>query len=280
MNKNNLKKIAYELNNELSGNTKALIFVVFNKYLKIHKIYDKEKWLRNFLGFEKQISNKTEQILDKNIREFENIDAISWLYQYFIAEEKSRVFNNLMKGIKVEKKDIPYATQLFTPDWIVRFLVDNSLGKLIETKKLEEIKFIDPCQGTGNILIYAFDVFYQAYIRAGYSRKSAILNILTKNLYGIDIDENASIITQLVLLLKAECFDNNVINKMNIICIKSSREINLGQKGKNLLIRIFEDADEYGSLIKVNDEVKKYDLLNRNEKIDKDEANNRRFCLQ
>ena len=229
MNKNALKKIAYELNTELNGNTKAFIFAVCSQYLKIHNL-EKENWLRSYLDFQAPLSNKMIKILEDYQKEFENIDAIGWLYQYFIAEEKERVFKNLMNGIKVEKKDIPYATQLFTPDWIVKYLVDNSLGRLIEVKKLEEIKLIDPCQGTGNILIYAFDVFYQSYITNGYSKDEAITNILTKNLYGIDIDETVCLITKLVLLLKAECFDAKVVEKMNIVCIN----------------------DEYGSLTKIN----------------------------
>ena len=218
MNKSILKKIAYELKSELNGDTKAFIYVVCKTYLNIRKL-DKEEWLRNFLGFNQKIDEKIWKILDENRFEFENVESIGWLYQYFISEEKNRVFDNLMQGIKVEKEDIPYATQLFTPDWIVKYLVDNSLGETIKNKKLEEIKFIDPCQGTGNILIYAFDIFYNAYMKNEYSKKDAITSILTKNLYGIDIDENVCSITKLLLLLKAECFDNDIIKKMNIVCI-------------------------------------------------------------
>lgn len=188
MNKSDLKKMAYDLNSELNKNIKAFISVARKEYLN-GKIKD--------------------------------VQEICWIYQYFIAEDKKRVFENLMKGIKVPKEDIPFATQLFTPDWIVKFLVDNSLGKVIEEKKLEEIKFLDPCQGTGLILLYAFDIFLDAYLKQGYNKKEAIRCILTKNLYGKDIDENVCEITKLVLLLKAECFDEEIVNNMHIECINS-----------------------------------------------------------
>ena len=241
MNKSVLKKIAYELNIELSGNEKAFIYAVCRKYLKSHGIKNKENWLKKILNFNEIISVKC---LENNDEEFECVESICWLYQYFISDEKSRVFENLMKGIKVSKKDIPYATQLFTPDWIVHFLVDNSLENVIKEKRLEEISFIDPCQGTGLILSYAFDLLYNSYINQNYSREEAIINILTKNLYGIDIDENVCLITKLILMLKAECFDENIFEKMNIICIKNSNDKNL---------KIFENADEFGSLIRIKE---------------------------
>ena len=142
--------------------------------MKNHGI-NQDLWLREFLDFYDDIDLK---ILDNYKNKFEEVQEIGWLYQYFISNEKSRVFENLKNNIKVEKEDIPYATQLFTPDWIVKYLVENSLGRftklqneleyyvpskykdIIENKNLEDIKFIDPCCGTGNILIYAFDLFY------------------------------------------------------------------------------------------------------------------------
>jgi len=203
MDKNVLKKTAYELNQRLESNSKAFISYVKKAYLN-GKIKD--------------------------------VQEICWLYQYFVSSEKERVFEDLMKGIKVKKEDVPFATQLFTPDWIVKFLVDNSLGKIVKEKKLEEIKFLDPCQGTGLILLYAFDVFLDEYLKQGYSKEDAVRNILTKNLYGKDIDETVCEITKLVLLLKAECSDKNVEKNMHIECINS----------------------EFGSLIKTNE---KFDVV-------------------
>lgn len=236
MNKSNLKKISYELNIKLQGNVNAFIYAICNQYLKKHNIENKDKWLRKYLNFEEQIPESVTNILNENSQEFEDIKSISWLYQYFIAEEKSRVFDNLMKGIKVSKEDIPFATQLFTPDWIVKFLVDNSLGKILKEKKIEEIKFIDPCQGTGLILMYAFDIFLDAYLIQGYTKQDAINKILTKNLYGKDIDKTVCLITKLVLLLKAECFEEQVAENMHIECIEN----------------------EFGSLIKTDE---KFDVV-------------------
>ena len=273
MNKIVLKKIANELNIELNGDNNSFIFAVCLKYLELQGFENKELWLRKFLNFDGKILNSTWKILNSCSKDdFENPEAIGWLYQYFISEEKSRVFENLKNNVKVEKSDIPYATQLFTPDWIVKYLVQNSLGRftnfqkdfeyyvpvknndIVENKNLEEIKFIDPCCGTGNILIYAFDLFYKAYMKNNFSKEEAIKNILTKNLYGIDIDETACLITKIVLILKASnvlknIFEEKYINDINIISIKNSNNLNKAKFGK--LADIFKDADEYGSLIRV-----------------------------
>lgn len=224
MNKSILKKIAYELKEKLDGNAKAFIFVVCQKYLQVHRIIDRDQWLKNYLQFDGNVSENGLKFLNEYDEEFENLEAIGWLYQYFISDEKERVFNNLMNSIKVEKEDIPYATQLFTPNWIVKYLVENSLGEVIKSKKLEEVTFVDPCQGTGNILIYAFEVLFKEYIRQGYDTKEAVLNILTKNLYGIDIDETVRTITRLLLILNASKYYENVFDlinakEMNIVCL-------------------------------------------------------------
>lgn len=240
MDKSILKKIAYEMNRKLKGNTKAFIFMICNEYLKIHKILDRENWLRDFLKFDGEIPKELFPKQEDYQKKLENIECIGWLYQYFIAREKERVFRNLMKNIKVTKEDIPYATQLFTPDWIVKYLMDNSLKKIIQEKELQEIKVIDPCQGTGLILSYAFDALYEAYRKQGFSKEETIKNILTKNLYGIDIDEMVCLITKLVLILKSECFEESIIREMNIVCVKNDE-----------VLDVFKNAEDYGSLIKV-----------------------------
>ena len=132
---------------------------------------------------------------------------------------------------------------LFTPDWIVEYLVNNTLGQTLNNKKLEDIKFIDPCQGTGNILVYAFDMFLREYLKKGFSKEEAVYNILTKNLYGIDIDENACLITKLVLILKASvidlsAFEEKITDNMNIICIKNSNNLNKNKYEENPLYYI------------------------------------------
>lgn len=114
MNKSILRKIANELNIELNGNVKSFIFLITAKYLKVHNILNRENWLKDFIKIDK-IDNICFNcnILDNYNEEFENIECIGWLYQYFISEEKMRVFDNLKNNIKVEKSDIHYATRTF-----------------------------------------------------------------------------------------------------------------------------------------------------------------------
>ena len=156
------------------------------------------------------------------------IEIIGWLYQYYNTEPKNETFALLKQNVKVSKERIPAATQLFTPDWIVRYMVENSLGRLwIEghpnddlkarwkyyleeaeqepevqaqlvelgkeyaNLKPENIKVIDPCMGSGHILVYAFDVLMQIYESAGYGQRDAARSILENNLFGLDIDDRA-----------------------------------------------------------------------------------------
>ncbi|WP_032871745.1 BREX-1 system adenine-specific DNA-methyltransferase PglX [Bacillus sp. UNC69MF] len=138
-------------------------------------------------------------------------EIIGWIYQYFNEEEKDDVFDRLYnKKEKIKSIDIPAATQLFTPDWIVEWIVNNSLGKLREEinngerehKKLEKIKLLDPCCGSGHFLVKAYDLFYQYYIEDGYSREEIPFLILENNLHGIDIDTRAIQLTALILYIK------------------------------------------------------------------------------
>ena len=279
--KNDLKKIAYELNIELKGNIKDFIYIVSLKYLKNQKIFDRDLWLKNFLSFNGNINKRAIEIID-NYEFLDNPEDICWLYQYFISNEKARVFKNLQNNIKAEKEDVFYATQLFTPDWIVKYLVQNSLGRFIENKKnfeyyikvknndivenknLEEIKILDPCIGTGNILIYCFDILLEAYKNKGFSIDESIYNIFTKNLYGTDIDENVVQISKIILIFKALKFGKNIFDKdylknINIICIKNSK--NLNQKKYGEIVNLFENADEIGSLLKLKEiELPKKDI--------------------
>ena len=166
---------------------------------------------------------------DFNIEQGGQVEIIGWLYQYYNTEPKDQVFANLKKNIKISKDAIPAATQLFTPDWIVRYMVENSLGRLwveghpndelkagwkyyleeaeqepeVETQLAEirkehaalapeDIKFIDPCMGSGHILVYAFDVLMQIYRTAGWSDRDAAASIVEHNLHGLDIDRRAA----------------------------------------------------------------------------------------
>lgn len=231
--------------------------------------------LLNDTGFITKVIN---EVPEEN---YNQVEIIGWLYQYYISEKKEEVFENLKKNIKVSKNDIPAATQLFTPDWIVKYLVDNSLGKYLKNKnylkyyveskekitekKVQDITFIDPCCGSGHILLYAFKVYYDMYMENGYTKETAIENILSKNLYGIDIDDRAVQLTILTLCLKAReydktLFNKDVIKKLHIMNICNSNYISkelvdyhINESNKeefNYLLDVFKNAEEYGSLIK------------------------------
>ena len=231
---------------------------------------------------------------DFNIEKQGQIEIIGWLYQYYNTEPKDKVFEGLKKNIKITKENIPAATQLFTPDWIVRYMVENSLGRTwLEShreseikkemiyfldeaeqeedvkEKLEEmrsqnrvndpteIKFIDPCMGSGHILVYAFDVFMMMYLEQGYTEREAAKNIITKNLFGLDIDKRAYQLTYFALLMKARQYNRRILDgetKPNIAHFQGVSNINtmtLDGAIKELVLQ-FENADIYGSLIEVS----------------------------
>ena len=159
-----------------------------------------------------------------------DVEVIGWLYQFYISEKKDEVFAELKKNKKVTPENIPAATQLFTPNWIVRYLVENSLGRLWmlnnpgsnlidrmeyyikpeqeETDFLvinspEEIKICDPACGSGHMLVYAFEILYAIYEEEGYDAPKIPQLILEKNLYGIEIDERAGELAAFSLFMKA-----------------------------------------------------------------------------
>ena len=235
--------------------------------------------LLNDTGFVNKIVN---EIPESN---YNQVEIIGWLYQYYITDKKEIVFNNLKKNIKVRKNDIPAATQLFTPDWIVKYMVENSLGRythltnelsfyikdfninINEMENIEQIKFIDPCCGSGHILVYAFEIFVREYIKLGYSKEQAVENTIKKNIYGIDIDLRAVQLSILSICLKAieidkKIFSKECIKNINIINIKNSNNLNNdiinfnikdteNKETINYLLENFKNADEYGSLLKV-----------------------------
>lgn len=182
----------------------------------------------------------------------DQVQIIGWLYQYYISEQKDEVFSR-PKSQKIQKEDIPAATQLFTPDWIVRYMVENSLGRLwieghpnedlkgnwkyyleeadqekeVEEKlnqirkeyadlRPEEIKCIDPCIGSGHIGVYLFDVLVQIYESQGYKARDAVRLILENNIYGLDIDERARQLAYFSLMMKAREYDRRFLARENI----------------------------------------------------------------
>lgn len=237
------------------------------------------------------------------------VQIIGWLYQYYNTELKDDTFAQLKKNVKITKERIPAATQLFTPDWIVRYMVENSLGRLwleghpnaelrggwkyyldeakqgpeVETQltklreeyktiKPEEIKVIDPCMGSGHILVYAFDVLMQIYTSAGWDQREAAQSILKNNLYGLDIDDRAAQLAYFAVMMKARQYDRRLLTRgiqPNVYSIRESIGINRNQlkffgwsmseverntalTQLEYLLDTFRDAKEYGSILNVD----------------------------
>ena len=288
------------------------------KYLLITQCNDLGKILP---GMFKKISDYTELLFPDNLlREGsvieqmislipeedwnDQVQIIGWLYQYYNTEPKDKVFEGLKKNIKITKENIPAATQLFTPDWIVRYMVENSLGRLwteghgkpenaewkyyleeaeqepeVQVKlaeirkeyadmKPEDIKCIDPCMGSGHILVYMFDVLVQIYESYGYSAREAAGMILENNLYGLDIDDRAAQLAYFSVMMKARQYDRRIFTRdinPHIHAIVESNDIDefvadYFVNGDNKLKADFytivsemHDAREYGSLITVSD---------------------------
>ena len=194
------------------------------------------------------------------------IEIIGWLYQYYISEKKDEVFADLKKNIKISKENIPAATQLFTPKWIVKYMIENSLGRLWleshpnqklrskwkyyleeaeqeeevkeELEKLknpnlapEDIKLLDPAMGSGHILVYAFDVLYDIYLSEGYSERQIPNLILENNLYGLDIDDRAGQLSVFALMMKARSKSRRIFRRkidLNLVSIQESDDIKQG----------------------------------------------------
>lgn len=231
------------------------------------------------------------------------VQIIGWLYQHYNTELKDDTFAQLKKNVKITKERIPAATQLFTPDWIVRYMVENSLGRLwleghpnaelhdgwkyyldeakqepdvedqlaklreeYKTIKPEEIKVIDPCMGSGHILVYAFDVLMQIYTSAGWDQREAAQSILKNNLYGLDIDDRAAQLAYFAVMMKARQYDRRLLSRgiqPNIYSIRESNGIQtmtIEYFHKNdpklnadieSIVTEMRDAKEYGSILNI-----------------------------
>lgn len=202
---------------------------------------------------------------DFNIEKEGQVEIIGWMYQYYNTEPKDKVFAALKKNVKITKENIPATTQLFTPHWIVRYMVENSLGRLwIEghpdddlrqcweyyldeaeqepqvQAQLEEIRagcreispedirIIDPCMGSGHILVYAFDVLMQIYSAQGYSERDAAKLIVEKNLWGLDIDRRAYQLAYFAVMMKARQYNRRILTsgiKPNLFVIDDNRAL-------------------------------------------------------
>ena len=231
------------------------------------------------------------------------VQIIGWLYQYYNSEKKDDVFADLKKNVKITKENIPAATQLFTPDWIVRYMVENSLGRLwveghpndelksqwkyymeeaqqepevqaqlAEIRKEyavltpDQLKVIDPCSGSGHILVYMFDVLMQIYESYGYTTREAVASIVENNLYGLDIDDRAAQLAYFAVMMKARQYDRRFFSRgiqPHVYAIAESNHVDSFaleyfcngdaklKKAMDTIISELHDAKEYGSILTV-----------------------------
>lgn len=246
----------------------------------------------------------------------DQVQIIGWLYQYYNTEPKDQVFADLKKNIKITKEKIPAATQLFTPDWIVRYMVENSLGRLwveghpaakekflpehnedgsvcvkegrwnyyleeaeqepevqaqlAEIRKgyaamtPEQLRVIDPCCGSGHILVYLFDVLVQIYEDYGYTAREAASSIVKHNLWGLDIDQRAAQLSYFSVMMKARQYDRRFFSRglqPHVIAIAESNSADREavdyfckgdgglKKAMKTVITELHDAKEYGSIL-------------------------------
>lgn len=231
---------------------------------------------------------------DFNVEKEGQVQIIGWLYQYYNTEPKDKVFAALKKNVKISKENIPAATQLFTPDWIVRYMVENSLGRLwvdghqdfdksewkyyleeaeqedevkakleeirAEAKNIspEDIKVLDPCMGSGHILVYAFDVLMQIYLSQGYAERDAASLIIKNNLFGADIDKRAYQLSYFALMMKGRAHDRRFLTrdvKPNLCNFQELDGVNADNLNGDLaaFAKQFINADTYGSLLEVEE---------------------------
>lgn len=231
----------------------------------------------------------------------DEVQIIGWLYQYYNSEKKDAVFAALKKNVKISKDNIPAATQLFTPDWIVRYMVENSLGRLwvqghpaapikgewkyyledaaqtpeVESRLAplrqsyaaltpEQLTCIDPCCGSGHILVYLFDVLMQIYTDYGYTSREAVESIVQNNLYGLDIDKRAAQLAYFAVMMTARRHDRGFLRhpvQPHVYAIAESNAVDKGAvevfcNGNAKLtaavaqiLAEMQDAREYGSIL-------------------------------
>lgn len=234
----------------------------------------------------------------------DQVQIIGWLYQYYNTELKAKADTDVKNGQKITGDNLPEKTQIFTPDWIVRYMVENSLGKLwieghpddelkadwkyfldeaeqkadvqkqlaairVEYRNIspQEIKVIDPCMGSGHILVYAFDVLVQIYKKCGISERDAAQSILENNLYGLDIDDRAAQLAYFAVMMKARQYDRRIFSRgiqPHVYAIVESNGLDRSTidyftnndpkliKDFGTLVDELRDAKEYGSILNMS----------------------------
>ncbi|MBT5758477.1 MAG: hypothetical protein HOI55_02350, partial [Candidatus Marinimicrobia bacterium] len=184
-----------------------------------------------------ELINNEEYITDADYKE---VELIGWLYQFYISDKKDDVFASFKKKQKARAEDIPAATQIFTPKWIVKYLVENTAGRiwldkhkespirdtmkyLVEPEDaepsdsiiddVEALKVLDPAVGSGHFLVVAFDLLMQMYLESGYSKSNAVESIITHNLYGLDLCKRAVGLANFAVLLKGASYYPEILQK-------------------------------------------------------------------
>jgi hypothetical protein len=328
-----LEQVAYSWFSRLV----AVRYMTVNGYIDEDVFSREENFKNNFISLCKKLQNNSPEIfvptydfseflLDISLKEkssvaykllhsvakedfAEGVEILGWMHQYYNTDVFNLLYDGDMSKKKIPADYIPAATQLYTPDWVVKYMVENSLGRhwidcligaddknsalelksrwkyyiedtysdcneLKEIRKskkdlhLEDVRFIDPCMGSGHILVYAFDILMEMYINQGYKKEEAVKSILENNLYGIDIDDRAYHLAYFALVMKALAYDKNILNKnikINLCSIQESNSIenpveviNAVAQGEEsvkeeleYLAKVFYDAKEYGSIINV-----------------------------
>ncbi|WP_338225875.1 BREX-1 system adenine-specific DNA-methyltransferase PglX [Lactiplantibacillus paraxiangfangensis] len=232
------------------------------------------------------------------------VEIIGWLYQYYNTEPHNQVVN--ITGGPVSKNEIPAATQLFTTDWVVRYMVDNSLGnywierhpdtqlkselkfrlpvdlkEIVSSQRIEDIHLIDNAMGSGHILVYAFDIFMKMYLEEGYSSREAAILIIKNNLYGLEIDTRAFQLAYFALMMKAREFNRKALRPNtitpNVFVFDETDAVNedflemLDPSSKSdieELIELFRNARELGSIIQIDKDYDYEELTKAVENVD------------
>lgn len=242
-----------------------------------------------------------------DVNEEGQVQIIGWLYQYYNNEPHEKVVN--MNGKAIKKDEIPAATQLFTPDWIVRYMVDNSLGKyylerhensqlkdelkyLLPSKiesvnndqDISEYKFLDNAMGSGHILIYAFDLLMKMYLEEGYSKRDAAQKIIENNIFGLEIDKRAFQLAYFALMMKGREYDRRFFRRNVANNLYYFEDLHVSEDFYNFidnektkedlkkLAEVFSDATELGSIIKIDQDIDADNLQSTVEKIDFDDS--------
>lgn len=274
----------------------AVLPKMFQKIRDYTELLFPDNLLREGSVVEQMVTSIPEEDWKDTKDDGQGVEIVGWLYQFYMDEPHNQIVS-LNKSI-VKKEDIPAATALYTTDWVVRYIVDNSVGRYwIErnresqlAEKLQffvspkngEIKYIDqsvtpqeitvldPCMGSGHFLTYAFDVLIEIYRECGYSDRDAAKNIIEHNLYGLDIDKRAHQLAYFAVMMKARKYDRRLFSrglKPNIFPVKNSRNIGEAypfeasdflnskehQETINYLIDVFKNADELGTIIRLED---------------------------